>query len=163
MTIPATDPRQAAPSLIAGRYVLYHEGAECGEERWRIEGAADGMVLTGEQQTAAPHPFPNHHAYRVSLSREWRITGLEILWTVGSRTVRATHGADGEMWRVRIEYDGHAREQECDAESPRRTCAHDGDSAGRTESEVTVAADRETVLLKATASMRSLPLASSRP
>ena len=61
-----------------------------------------------------PHPFPNRQDYRVTLTREWRITGLEVLWTVGARTVRATHGADGPMWRVRIEYGGHFREQEGD-------------------------------------------------
>ena len=114
MTASATDPLRAAPTLIAGRYVLYHAGVECGEERWRIEGTEDGMVLSGEQETVRPHPFPNHHAYRVTLTREWRITGLEVLWTVGARELRATHVADGATWRVRIEYDGHIREQEGD-------------------------------------------------
>ena len=101
-------------TALSGRYVLYHAGVECVEERWRIDGAEGGMVLSGEQETMPPHPFPNHHAYRVTLTRAWRITGLEVLWTVGSHTVRATHGADGAMWRVRIEYGGHVREQEGD-------------------------------------------------
>ena len=114
MTTFVTDPRRAAATGISGRYLLYHAGAECGEERWRIEGAADGMVVSGEQETVPPHPFPNHHAYRVTLTREWRITGLEVLWTVGARALRATHAAQGPRWRVRIEYGGHFREQEGD-------------------------------------------------
>ena len=61
-----------------------------------------------------PHPFPNRHEYRATLTREWRITGLEVVWTVGPRVLRATHAADGAMWRVRIEYGGQVREQEGD-------------------------------------------------
>ena len=114
MTIASPDPRRTVVSGISGRYALYHAGTECGEERWRIEGSDDGMVMTGEQETVAPHPFPNHHAYRVTLTREWRITGLEVLWTVGARTVRSTHASVGPLWRVRIEYGGHFREQEGD-------------------------------------------------
>ena len=114
MTSSAIDSPGAAATAISGRYVLYHAGAECGEERWRIEGTSDGMVVSGEQETVSPHPFPNRHAYRVTLTREWRITGLEVLWNVGAREVRATHAADGTMWRVRIEYGGHFREQEGD-------------------------------------------------
>lgn len=114
MTIASTDPRRTVVSGISGRYALYHAGTPCGEERWRIEGTDDGMVMTGEQETVAPHPFPNRQDYRVTLTREWRITGLEVLWTVGSRTVRATHASDGPIWRVRIEYGGHFREQEGD-------------------------------------------------
>jgi len=103
-----------AATALSGRYVLYHAGEACGEERWRIEGIADGMAMIGEQETVLPHPFPNRHAYRVTLTREWRITGLEVLWTVGARELRATHAADGAIWRVRIEYGGHFREQEGD-------------------------------------------------
>jgi hypothetical protein len=109
-----TDPRPAAVTGLSGRYLLNHAGVECGEERWRIEATAEGMVVRGEQETVPPHPFPNRHAYRATLTREWRITGLEVLWTVGPRTLRATHAADGTMWRVRIEYGGHFREQEGD-------------------------------------------------
>jgi hypothetical protein len=114
MTSFVTDPRTAAVTGLSGRYLLYHDGRECGEERWRIEGAESGIVVSGEQETVPPHPFPNRHDYRVTLTREWRITGLEVLWTVGTRTLRATHAADGPMWRVRIEYGGHFREQEGD-------------------------------------------------
>jgi hypothetical protein len=114
VTLAANGPGQTAVTAISGRYVLYHEGVECGEERWRIEGTDDGMVLIGEQETAPPHPFPNRHAYRATLTREWRISGLEVLWSVGPRELRATHVADGMMWRVRVEYEGHFREQEGD-------------------------------------------------
>jgi hypothetical protein len=114
VTFPTLEPGRAAVGAISGRYVLYHDGRECGEERWRIEGTEDGMVLSGEQETVSPHPLPNRHAYRVTLTREWRITGLEVLWSVGAHRVRAIHAADGPMWRVRIEYDGHVREQEGD-------------------------------------------------
>jgi len=114
VTIPVTDPRRAVVTGLSGRYVLYHAGMECGEDRWRIEGTSEGMVMIGEQETIPPHPFPNRHAYRVTLTREWRITGLEVLWTVGARTLRATHAADGPLWRARIEYGGHFREQEGD-------------------------------------------------
>ncbi len=114
MTVPLADPRRAAPTLIAGRYVLHHAGEPCGEERWRIEGVVDGMVIQGEQETIAPHPFPSRQAYRVTLTPEWRITGLEVHWRVGGHEVRAIHAADGPRWRVRIEYGGHFREQEGD-------------------------------------------------
>ncbi|MGH7729991.1 MAG: putative glycolipid-binding domain-containing protein [Candidatus Eiseniibacteriota bacterium] len=113
MTSSLTGLRRTAAEL-SGRYLLLHHGVECGEERWRIEGAAAGIVVSGEQETVAPHPFPNHHAYRATLSDGWRINGLEVLWTVGARTLRATHAADGLMWRVRIEYGGQVREQEGD-------------------------------------------------
>jgi putative glycolipid-binding protein len=118
VTIPVTDPRRAAVSRIAGRYMLYHQGIECGEERWRIEGTTDGMVVVGEQETVPPHPFPSRHAYRATLTPEWRITGLEVHWSVGGHELRAMHAAalasQGPMWRVRIEYGGHVREQEGD-------------------------------------------------
>jgi len=116
--IPATDPRHAAVSLIAGRYLLYHAGVECGEERWHIEGSEGGMVVIGEQQTLPPHPIPSRHAWRATLSHDWRIRGLEVHWSVGARELRATHaatqGEGGAMWRARIEYGGQAREQEGD-------------------------------------------------
>ena len=114
MTIPVTDPRRAAVSRIAGRYLLFHAGVECGEERWRIEGTETGMVVIGEQQTVPPHPIPSRHAWRATLSREWRITGLEVHWSVGPHELRAVHAAQGSMWRVRIEYGGQVREQEGD-------------------------------------------------
>jgi len=118
VTLPATDPRRAAVTRIAGRYLLFHAGAECGEERWSIEGSATGMVVTGEQETVPPHPFPSRHAWRATLTREWRITGLEVHWSVGGHELRATHaatpGASGPMWRVRIEQGGRLREQEGD-------------------------------------------------
>jgi hypothetical protein len=122
VTIPATDPRRTAVTRIAGRYLVFHAGAECGEERWSIEGTETGMVVVGEQQTVPPHPFPSRHAWRATLTREWRITGLEVHWSVGGHELRATHAAipagpqssAGSMWRVRIEYGDRLREQEGD-------------------------------------------------
>jgi hypothetical protein len=105
------DPRT---ELLSGRYVLFHAGVECGEERWRIEQTEDGLVVTGEQEMGPPHPLPNRHQYRATLTREWRITGLEVLWTVGPRMLRALHAHDGTLWRVRIEYGGGVREQQGD-------------------------------------------------
>ena len=103
-----------AETVLAGRYALFHAGVECGMERWRLETVGDGLVVTGEQEMVPPHPFPNRHEYRATLTREWRITGLEVVWTVGPRVLRATHAADGAMWRVRVEYGGQVREQEGD-------------------------------------------------
>ena len=114
MTIPAIEPGRAATGAISGRYLLYHAGVECGEERWRIEGTDEGMAVLGEQETLPPHPFPSRHSYRATLTPRWRITGLEVLWQVGARELRAIHGADGAMWRVRIEYGGQSRVQEGD-------------------------------------------------
>src|SRR5438874_1268086 len=104
----------AGPTLLAGRYVLFHAGIEVGEERWRIESLAGGLVVTGEQESVPPHPFPNRHQYRATLTREWRITGLEVLWSVGPRLLRALHATDDGRWRVRIEYQGGVREQQGD-------------------------------------------------
>ena len=102
-------------SLVAeGRYQLYTLGEECGEERWRIEHAPDGYVVTGEQVMTAPHPFPNRHEYRITLTSEWRVTGLDVIWTVGTRRVNAMHRADGAHWRVQLTADGHTREQQGD-------------------------------------------------
>src|SRR5690349_3764593 len=106
--MPAPEPRalETGTELLSGRYILFHAGVECGEERWRIEQTEDGLVVTGEQEMGPPHPLPNRHQYRVTLTREWRVTGLEVLWTVGPRLLRALHATDGGLWRVRIEYGG---------------------------------------------------------
>ncbi|MBI3539284.1 MAG: putative glycolipid-binding domain-containing protein, partial [Candidatus Eisenbacteria bacterium] len=114
MTPNATPDRAQSGVLLAGRYVLFHGGIECGEERWRIEAQGDRLIVTGEQESVPPHPFPSRHEYRATLTREWRITGLEVLWTVGARVLRAVHATDGPMWRVRIEYGGEVREQHGD-------------------------------------------------
>jgi hypothetical protein len=100
--------------IVVGRYLIFAGGRECGEDRWRLRPTEGGYVLEGEQTTVRPHPFPNRQEYRATLTSEWRLTGLEILWTVGDRTLRATHGADQGMWRVRIEHDGQVREQQGD-------------------------------------------------
>ena len=71
-------------------------------------------MVVGAQELGPPHPFPSRQEYRVTLTREWRVSGLEILWTVGERTLRSTHLADGPLWRVRIEHQGQVREQEGD-------------------------------------------------
>ena len=104
------------PSLerSRGRYVLFHAGQECGEERWRIEANAAGLTATGEQEMVAPFPFPNRLEFRITLSPEWRVTGIKILWTVGEHRVAARHVADGDHWRVRIDHAGHVKEQEGD-------------------------------------------------
>ena len=104
----------AANLAISGRYTIFFAGTECGEERWSIEQVPEGFVVTGEQEMVAPHPFPNRQQYRATLSPEWRLRGLEIVWSVGNRTVRSTHAADAGLWRVRIESQGHASEQQGD-------------------------------------------------
>ncbi len=104
----------ATQLVAAGRYAIYHGGQECGEERWRIESAPIGLVATGEQRFVAPHPFPSVQEYRVTLTDRMRHTGLEVLWTVGDRRLRALHSAAGDTWRARIEYQDHVREQEGD-------------------------------------------------
>jgi len=103
-----------AAGAIAGRYALFFQGIECGEERWRLESTPEGYVLTGAQELVAPHPFPNRQDYRATLTHDWRPTGLEIHWHVGERRLVSTHRADGERWRVRIEYGGGHKEQEGD-------------------------------------------------
>jgi hypothetical protein len=100
--------------LASGRYLIFHGGRECGEERWQLSRVADGYVVTGEQVMVAPHPFPSRQEYRATLTDAWRLTGLEIVWTVGERVVHATHQASGARWRVQIEYGGQVREQEGD-------------------------------------------------
>lgn len=111
--------------LIAeGRYRIFYGGAECGEERWRIERTTDGFVATGEQVHQAPHPMPNRHEYRIVLDEQWRVISADIHWSVGPRRVIATHRADAERWHARIEVDGHGREQQgdyprqCEVEMP---------------------------------------------
>ena len=104
----------ARPAVISGRYALHAMGHECGSERWRLEVAREGYVITGDQELVAPHPFPNRQEYRATLSREWRLTGLEIRWNVGERMLVSTHHAADDMWRVRIEYADHVKEQEGD-------------------------------------------------
>jgi hypothetical protein len=100
--------------MASGRYRIYFAGRECGEERWELHSAADGHVVVGEQVLIPPHPFPSRQEYRATLTELWRVTGLEILWTVGAHTLRATHAADRGTWRVRIEQQGQVREQQGD-------------------------------------------------
>jgi hypothetical protein len=99
---------------LDGRYLVHHAGQECGEERWRLQVSADRIVVTGEQELTAPHPMPSRQAYRAVLTPEWRLTGLEIMWTVGQQQLRAIHGADGLRWNVKIEYGGELKEQQGD-------------------------------------------------
>src|SRR5204862_6275532 len=106
--------RIGATTLVTGRYLLFFQGRECGMERWSIEGVPDGYVVRGDQELVAPHPFPNRQEYRATLTREWRVTGLEIRWNVGDRTLVSTHRAGDGMWRVRVEYAGPVKEQEGD-------------------------------------------------
>lgn len=101
-------------AVAAGRYAVFHGGVECGEDRWRLEHAGDHLVLAGAQEMAPPHPFPNRQDYRATLTPAFRVTRLEVRWAVGGRELRAVHAADGAMWRVRIEYQDHVREQEGD-------------------------------------------------
>ena len=103
------------PGLIAaGRYAAFHAGLECGEERWQIVSTASGLVATGEHLLDSPHPFPNRQEWRATLTPDWRVTGLEIIWSVGARQLRAVHGAEGARWRARFEYGGQTREQQGD-------------------------------------------------
>lgn len=104
----------ATQHALAGRYRIFHGGRECGEERWELEATSEGIVVTGEQVLEAPHPFPSRHAYRVSLTPEWRVIGLEVRWTVGPRELHARHEATGARWHARIETGGTVREQEGD-------------------------------------------------
>lgn len=100
--------------VASGTYAIFHAGQPCGEERWQLESGPDGLVASGEQVLAAPHPFPNRHEYRVALTRGWRVTALDVRWAVGDRRLAATHRADGPRWHGRIETAGHAREQQGD-------------------------------------------------
>ena len=101
-------------SVIVGRYALFFAGREVGEERWRLEQLPDGWVITGAQELVAPHPFPNRQDYRAKLTPDWRLVSLEVHWHVSGKSLIATHHADGLMWRVRVEYAGHVKEQEGD-------------------------------------------------
>lgn len=100
--------------VCEGRYMIFEAGVECGGEVWRIEPRDDGYVATGEQLTERPHPFPSRQEWRATLSPMWRVTSLEIHWFVGERHVFARHESAGDLWRARIDYSGHAREQEGD-------------------------------------------------
>jgi len=107
-------PLVGATSLVAsGRYLVFHAGAEAGEERWSVEPLADGgAVARGEQVLRAPHPIPSELEWRARLSSEGRILSLEADWRVGTRHLRAEHSTEGGKWRARIAYAGHTREQE---------------------------------------------------
>lgn len=100
--------------VSTGRYRIFFDGAECGDERWTIERHDQGLVATGEQEIQAPHPLPNRHEYRATLGADGRLTGLEIRWTVGTQTLLATHRAEAGVWRVRIEFAGQVKEQQGD-------------------------------------------------
>jgi len=114
MSVSSPGTGRDAQVVASGRYAIFFNGRECGEERWRLESTADGWIATGEQVTVAPHPFPNRHEYRATLTREWRLRGLDILWTVGDRRLVSTHRAEGGTWRVEIDYGGQVREQQGD-------------------------------------------------
>ena len=105
---------RTSASVIVGRYALFFAGREVGEERWRLERLPDGWVITGAQELVAPHPFPNRQDYRARLTSDWRPVSLEVHWHVSGKSLIATHQADGLMWRVRVEYAGHVKEQEGD-------------------------------------------------
>ena len=100
--------------VAAGRYRIHSGGSVCGEESWRVVLDGDRYVVSGEQIVDAPHPFPSRQEWRATLTREWRLTGLEIHWHVGPRRLAAVHEAADGRWRVRIEAEGHVREQHGD-------------------------------------------------
>ena len=105
----------AASLLATGRYAIFHRGEPVGEERWTVTAASDGgAVARGEQVLSAPHPLPSELEWRARLSPLGRVTAIEAAWRVGTRTVRAEHSSDGDLWRARILYGGHTREQEGD-------------------------------------------------
>lgn len=105
----------AASLLATGSYRIFHGGEEVGEERWSVTPAGDGgAVARGDQVLLAPHPLPSMLEWRARLSPLGRVTALEASWRVGTRTVRAEHSSDGDLWRARILYGGHTREQEGD-------------------------------------------------
>ncbi len=114
MTSPPHDIDETLALVAEGRYAIGAGGAVCGEERWRMAANAGGIVVTGTQTTAPPHPFPNTQTWRATLTREWRPAALAIEWRVGERLLRATHQVDGARWRARIEYQGQVKSQEGD-------------------------------------------------
>ncbi len=103
-------PELAGRAALAGRYVIHHDGRECGEERWRLATVPEGAVLTGEQVIESPHPFPNRHEYRATVSAHGRVTGLEVLWTVGTRVLRATQ-ANWMAWCAPLRGGAHRLHQ----------------------------------------------------
>ena len=103
-----------AEPIAAGRYALFFDGRECGAERWELTRTRDGFTITGEQDIEPPHPLPNRQEYRATLASDWRLTGLDVIWRVGSRRLVAMHRADAGVWRVRIDYGGQTREQQGD-------------------------------------------------
>ena len=107
-------PELARGATVTGRYAIFCDGRECGEERFEIHATPDGAVATGEQVLQPPHPYPSRQEYRVTMTADGRVTGVEIRWQVGARAVHATHAARGERWHARIEADGTTREQEGD-------------------------------------------------
>lgn len=122
-------PAGARTLVRAGRYAIFANGIECGGERWTLEAAEDGLIVTGAQETATPHPFPSRLEYRVTLTLGWRVTGIEMRWTVGAREIRALHHAEAERWRARIESGSESRTQEgdypgvCEVEIPSHVSA----------------------------------------
>lgn len=104
--------------VAGGRYAIFHSGVECGEERWQVEVAPEGVIVTGVQEMVAPHPFPNRQEWRAAFDDDWRPAGLEVVWTVGPRGLRAVHARDGARWRVRVDSGGTVREQEGDFPGP---------------------------------------------
>jgi len=104
----------AAPHA-RGCYELLFGGQVCGEERFELLTAPDGVVVaTGEQLLEAPHPLAGQTRYRATLSPEGRVLAVEVDWLVGTRALHAQHRAEGGLWHVRIDYAGHVREQEGD-------------------------------------------------
>src|SRR6267378_3965030 len=91
-----------AETIATGRYTVFFDGRECGGERWELTRKRDGFTLTGEQEIESPHPLPNRQEYRAMLTPEWRLTGLDVIWTVGSKRLVAMHRAEAAVWRVRI-------------------------------------------------------------
>ncbi|HET7225436.1 MAG TPA: hypothetical protein VFK69_06935 [Candidatus Eisenbacteria bacterium] len=101
-------------AAVTGRYAIFCDGRACGEERFEIHATPEGAVVTGEQVLEPPHPYPSRQEYRVTMTPDGRVTGLEIHWEVGGRLVHATHAAHGGRWHARIETGGVTREQEGD-------------------------------------------------
>jgi hypothetical protein len=107
-----SDPR--ASRVASGRYAIFHDARECGEERFEIQHAGDQLVASIVHELRAPHPLPNRQAYRVALSTTWRPLGLDVQWSVGQRVLNASHLAQDGRWLVRIAYQDQTRDQEGD-------------------------------------------------